>query len=82
MIRVQIQFTEDQLQSLRCHAAQEQVSVSALVRQAVGEWERNQAGSDDEAKRRRAIMAAGCFASGTRDGSARHDDYLAESYRA
>jgi Arc/MetJ-type ribon-helix-helix transcriptional regulator len=81
VIRIQIQFTEEQIQTLRQCAAQEQVSVSSLVREAVELWWQARGGSSHEERLRRARDVVGRFASGSSNGSARHDDYLLELYR-
>jgi hypothetical protein len=66
MLRTQIQITEKQASRLKALAARRGVSMAELVRQ-------------DEIYRR-ALQAAGRVRSGTRDGSIRHDAYLAEEY--
>ena len=81
MIRVQIQLNEAQLQALKTRARREQVSVSALVRRAVAAWVVAEAELAPGEQRRRAIEAAGTFASGLQDVARHHDDYLAEAYR-
>jgi Arc/MetJ-type ribon-helix-helix transcriptional regulator len=79
MVRTQVQFTEEQLEALRERAAREQVSVSELVRRAVEAWVGSEPSPSE--RRRRALEAAGRFASGDRDVARRHDDYLARAYR-
>lgn len=82
MLRVQVQLTEEQLRALRVQAAREHVSVSELVRRAVdARREAATVPAADELKRR-ALEAAGRFASGTCDVSQRHDEYLSDAYRS
>ena len=80
MIRTQIQFSEEQMHALKSRAAREHISVSALVRRAVDAWVAGDAEVSLEERRRRAIKAAGHFASGRHDISRHHDDYLADAY--
>ena len=80
MIRVQVQLNEAQLQALKTRAYREHVSVSALVRRAAAAWIAVEAELAPAERRRRAIDAAGAFASGLQDVARRHDDYLAEAY--
>jgi hypothetical protein len=80
MIRMQIQFTETEVEALRSEASQRNVSIAAVVREAVDErlsQGRRQAPRDERA--RRALAAVGRFSSGTGDVSARHDDCFADS---
>lgn len=81
MIRAQVQFTEDQLAALRERAAQLGVSISDVVRRAVDSWVPAQSGASSAELRRRALEAAGKYASGRSDVARRHDDYLTEAYR-
>jgi hypothetical protein len=80
MVRMQIQFTEDEARRLRDEAAQRQVSISSVVREAVDERliQRKSAVSLEERKRR-AKAACGRFRSGLGDVAARHDDYFVDS---
>ncbi len=82
MIRVQVQFSEKQIQLLKARANQEQVSVSEIVRRAVDAWSKVQSEVSADERRRRAVGVAGRFASGLKDVSAQHDDYLADAYRS
>jgi hypothetical protein len=81
MIRTQIQLTEEQAAVLRRRAQREQVSMAELVRQAIDVFTRTEP-PDDRHLRQRAIHAAGRFASGVGDTSARHDEVFAETVRA
>ena len=82
MIRVQVQFSEKQIQLLKARANREQVSVSEIVRRAVDAWSKVQSEVSADERRRRAVGVAGRFASGLKDVSAQHDDYLADAYRS
>ena len=81
VIRVQIQFTAEELAALRAEAEQRHISVSAVVREAVDERmsrpSRLPATSLEERKAR-AIAACGRFHSGLRDLSIRHDEYFTD----
>lgn len=77
MVRTQIQFTEDQVSQLKRAAAERNVSVSQVVREAVD------AHVDDAGSRRRvdALLATiGKYRSGLTDVSVNHDNYLAEDF--
>jgi Arc/MetJ-type ribon-helix-helix transcriptional regulator len=82
MVRMQIQFSEEQTRLLRTEAAREHVSVSEIVRRAVTQWAAGRLDLPAGERRRRAIKAAGRFASGLNDVAAKHDDYLADAYRS
>jgi post-segregation antitoxin (ccd killing protein) len=78
MVRMQIQFTEEQQAELRYQARKRGISISALVREAV-DRELSHRESHAEAWAR-ALAAIG---SGHGDGSnvsEFHDDYLADAY--
>ena len=80
MVRMQIQFTEVEAEALRSDAARRQVSISALVREAVdARLSQPQKGPTLEERRTRAKAACGLYHSGRSDISARHDDYIAEA---
>lgn len=80
MVRMQVQFTEEEARKLRAEAAQRQVSLSAIVREAVEHHLRHPASAVTREERvRRAKAACGRFSSGLGDVAARHDDYLADS---
>lgn len=80
MIRIQIQFRDEQMRRLRARAAREHLSVSALVRQAVDAWVSADAPALEEERIRRAIDAGGRFASGLHDVAREHDTYLADAF--
>jgi hypothetical protein len=79
MVRTQVQLTDQQAEALRRKSKRENVSVAELVRQAIDVFTRTEPPSDQEL-RKRAIRAAGRFASGVHDTSSRHDDALAEAF--
>lgn len=81
MIRVQIQFEKRQMDRLKQRAAQENMSVSELVRKATDAWLRAEREVSPDDLRRRAIAAAGRYGSGKRDVAERHDAHLAEIWR-
>jgi hypothetical protein len=77
MRRMQIQFTEDQSQSLKRRSAETGRSIADLVRECVV----SQLGDSDRRHRiERAKQASGKFSSGLRDVSRNHDKYLAEDF--
>ena len=80
MVRMQIQFTEAEVEALRSEASQRNVSIAAVVREAVDErLSRGRRQPSREELARRALAAVGRFSSGSGDVSARHDDYFADS---
>lgn len=79
MVRMQVQFTEEQQAELRYQARKRGISISALVREAVDrELSRRETRAEAWA---RALAAIGSGHSGRHDIAERHDDYLAEAYR-
>lgn len=82
MVRTQVQLTEEQARSLRQLAAERGVSVAELVREAVDLLVRSGTAVLPAERQRRALQAVGRFASGLKDVSARHDEYLKETYRS
>jgi len=80
VVRMQIQFTEEEVEALRREAAQRHLSISAVVRQAVdARLAHPRPGPSREELVRRSLAAMGRFHSGTGDVSARHDEYFADS---
>jgi len=80
MVRMQIQFTEEEVEALRREAAQRHLSISAVVRQAVDtRLAHPRPELSVEERKARAKAACGRFRSGLGDVSARHDDYFADS---
>jgi Arc/MetJ-type ribon-helix-helix transcriptional regulator len=82
MVRMQVQFGEQQLCRLREQAAAEHASVSEIVRRAVDAWMEGRGQPTPAELRRRAIGAAGTFASGRSDVAEQHDDYLADAFQS
>ncbi len=78
MVRMQIQFTEEQTRELRWQARKRGISISALVREAV-DRELSQRESHAEAWAR-ALAAIGAGRSGRHDIAERHDEYLADAF--
>jgi hypothetical protein len=81
MIRTQIQLTDEQADALRRRASSENVSIAELVRRAIDAFTRTGPPSAREV-RRRAMQAAGRFASGVSHTSSRHDEALADAFRS
>jgi hypothetical protein len=76
MIRVQVQFTDDELRALHDLARRSGRPVAAVVRDAVDALIR-----DDERQRHRAqaLAAIGGFHSGLGDLAEQHDAYLEDA---
>ncbi len=81
MVRAQVQLTEKQLKALRQLSAATGESIAGIIRQGVELYLGAHAGVNREERIERAIRVAGRFSSGTRDGSANHDRYLAGAFR-
>ena len=80
MVRMQIQFTEEQRRELRYQARKRGISISALVREAV-DRELRRRESHDEAWDR-ALAVIGKYRGGPHYNVAEnHDEYLAEAYK-
>ncbi|HIC92587.1 MAG TPA: ribbon-helix-helix protein, CopG family [Syntrophaceae bacterium] len=80
MVRTQIQLTEEQVKILRKLASSRNLSIAALIRQAVDNLISSSTIVDMEERRKRAIEAAGRFSSGLSDLSTEHDKYLEEAF--
>lgn len=80
MVRVQVQFTEDQSARLKEMARQERVSVAEVVRRCVDEETERKSVLTFREKIRRAREVFGKY-SGPTDMAAEHDRYFAESLR-
>lgn len=78
MIRTQISLTEDQVKRLRRIAHARQVSIAALIREAVDSLTSTE---DPELLKARALNVIGAFRSDGAPVSERHDEYLVEAYR-
>lgn len=81
MLRIQAQLTEDQARRLKVLAAEEGVSVAALLRRGADLVLESRNGDTGEDRRRRALAVVGQFSGGP-DVAVRHDDYLDEAFRA
>lgn len=81
MIRTQIQLTEDQHERLRELAGRHNLSISELIRRSLSRVLDQEAEVSPQDRLRRAVAAAGRFASGRRDVSGKHDEHLAEAYK-
>jgi len=80
MIRMQIQFTEEQATELRQLARDRETSIAAVVRDAVDhELARGESLRDAWA---RALAAVGSFSGDGANVAENHDEYLAEAYAA
>ena len=80
MVRTQIQLTANQLAELRQLSAESGRAIADLVREGVEAYLRSQQQASRQDRITRALEAAGKFASGSSDGSAEHDRYLAEAF--
>jgi hypothetical protein len=76
MKRVQVQFSEEQVQALQLQAAASQQPVAAIVRDAVDAWI---AGQERTSRIEHALAAIGGFHSGLGDLAEDHDRYLDEA---
>ncbi|MHB8867678.1 MAG: hypothetical protein ACYC6T_12765 [Thermoleophilia bacterium] len=82
MIRMQIQFTEQQARALRAAAQHAGISQSEVVRRSVDSHLGVGRGPDRETLRSRALALVGAFAGTETDVAVRHDDYLADAIAA
>ena len=80
MVRVQIQFTEEQAEALRRQASAQHRSVAAVVRDAVDRSLAARRDPDRAELLRRARSVFGKFNSGLPDLAENHDHYLAEDF--
>jgi len=81
MVRTQIQLTEEQHGALRRLSDSTGRSIADLVRETIDRLISGRLLPGREAQIERAIRLAGCFSSGSRDVSAKHDRHLAEAFR-
>lgn len=81
MVRTQIQLPEQQVSTLKHLAMQQHVSMAELIRRAIDLFTTSPDVDNLQERRQRALAAAGRFHSGHDDIAARHDDYLAESFK-
>ena len=82
MIRVQIQLTEEQFETLKKLANERNVSIPELIRKAADELIASARGILLSERHKRAVAIAGRFRSGSpgEEVSSEHDAYLAEAY--
>jgi hypothetical protein len=81
MVRTQIQLTEEQVERLKKKAAEAGVSMAEVVRRSLDDYLCKGNSLTMEEKRQRSLAIAGKYASGQRDISTRHDEYLADIYQ-
>lgn len=81
MANAKLDVDERQLQALESLASARNLPVEEVLRQAIENYLRLNAGKNPESVRKRAISAAGKFRSGRKDISRKHGDCLAEAYR-
>ena len=80
MVRTQIQLREDQSRRLKMLAMDEGISIAELIRRSVDSYLGVARQLDQDERRQRALQIVGKYRSGSSDGSAEHDRYLAEIY--
>jgi hypothetical protein len=80
MVRTQIQLEERQAKRLHALAARRGVSMAECVRDSVEQYLVNAEAGGTAERIRQSLAVCGKFRSGRRDVSARHDDYLAETF--
>ena len=80
MLRMQIQFTQDQIDKLKSLAFAKRTSCSELVRQALDHWFEAQFDSSLEEKKKKALEALGLYSSGHTNVSEQHDKYLMNDF--
>lgn len=80
MVRMQIQFTDEQQAELRYQARLRGVSISALVREAV-DRELSRRESHDEAWERALSVIGKYRGELPHDVAENHDEYLAEAFK-
>ena len=82
VVRTQIQLTEDQARHVRRIAAEQGVSMAAVIREGLDLLLRSaESAVTDEERATRAMSAAGRFRSGGGDGAVEHDRHLRDAYR-
>ena len=81
MVRTQIQLTEKQARRLKQLAAARGRSMADLIRSSVDALLAQPETQDDDARRTRALRAAGRFRSGLSDLSSQHDRHLSAILR-
>ena len=79
MVRTQIQLTESQAERLKRLAAEEGVSMAALIRDGVERLLASRGPVDRKARIQRALAAAGRFRSGEPGLAREHDEAFVEA---
>ena len=77
MIRTQIQLTSGQMEKIKKLSKTQHISSAEFVRRAIERFTAEDMEEPQDKRLERAKAAAGKFASGSSDGSRRHDDYFA-----
>ena len=80
MIRTQIQLTEEQSNSLKQLAEQDNVSIAELVRRSIDSYLQERQFISPEERKQRLLSVIGIGNSGVPDLGSNHDKYLAEIY--
>lgn len=80
MVRMQIQFTEEQAQALKRVAAEREISIAALAREAVDRLLIESGVTSTDEGRAAALAIMGKFRSDRTDVARNHDRYLADAY--
>lgn len=80
VVRLQIQFSEEQARELKRLAAERQVSVAALAREAVDRLFVEEGGASPEERASRVLSAFGRFSGGGGNVAEEHDRHLADIY--
>lgn len=80
MVRTQIQLTEEQSRRLKEIAAEQGVSMAALIRQSVDRFLETTGEPSREEKYQKLLSLAGKYTSDVSDLAENHDAYLDEVY--
>jgi len=78
MVRMQIQFTEEQAAALKRSAERRGTSASAVAREAVDRFFREDGDVSPEESTERILEMMGKFHSGFTDVAENHDEHLAQ----
>lgn len=80
MIRTQVQLTEKQLIMVKRIAAEQNVSMSEIIRQGLDSYLQQSIEPDKGERIRRALAIVGKYRSGYSNISERHDEHLDEAF--
>lgn len=80
MVRMQIQFSDEQAVELRRIAARRRVSIAALTREAVDSFISEREGRSLEERREQLLEALGSFEGDGSNVAIEHDRFLDEIY--